>query len=101
MIMSDQTGGQSSGQSAADIIQASIAQSMAQAVQDAVDTLRNISTIETTVIGVASAKWVAQPELVVYEAIIENAQKNITFAVTNLANVGETAAKVLKQFQSP
>jgi hypothetical protein len=96
MIMSDQSG----SQSAADIIQASIAQSMAQAVQDAVDTLRNISTIETTVIGVASAKWVAQPELVVYETIIENAQKNITFAVTNLANVGETAAKVLKQFQT-
>lgn len=88
-----------SDQTAADIIQASIAQSMAQAVQDAVDTLRNISTIETTVIGVASAKWLAQPEMVIYEQIISNAQSNITFAVNNLASVGATASKILREFQ--
>ena len=81
------------------IMQASIAQSMEQAVQDAVLTLRNISTIETTVIGVASAKWVAQPENVLYEAIIENAQKNITFAVQNLTSVGQAAAGVIKALQ--
>lgn len=89
-----------SEQTAADIIQASIAQSMAQAVQDAVDTLRNISTVETTVIGVASANWIAAPEMVAYELIITNAQNNITFAVSNLTAVGEAAATILKQFQS-
>lgn len=81
------------------IMQASIAQSMEQAVQDAVLTLRNISTIETTVIGVASAKWVAQPENILYEAIIENAQKNISFAVKNLTEVGTAASNVIKALQ--
>lgn len=82
------------------IMQASIAQSMEQAVQDAVTTLRNISTIETTVIGVASAKWVAQPENVFYEAIIKNAQDNITTAVQNLTAVGQAAGSVLKALQT-
>lgn len=82
------------------IMQSSIAQSMEQAVHDAIITLRNISTIETTVIGVASAKWVAQPENVFYEAIIENAKKNITDAVQNLTNVGQAAASVIKALQA-
>ncbi|GAB1257886.1 hypothetical protein NBRC116494_23880 [Aurantivibrio plasticivorans] len=84
-----------SEQTAVEIMQASIAQSMEQAVQDAVDTLRNISTVETTVIGVASAKWVAEPENVAYAAIIENAQANISFAVANLTAVGTAAASVI------
>lgn len=92
MIMGDQ--------SATEIMQASIAHSMAQAVQDAVDTLKNISILETTVIGVASAKWVAQPEMVAYEIIIKNAQANIQFAVKNLTEVGQAAASVVKALQT-
>lgn len=87
-----------SGQTAKEIMQASIAQSMEIAVQDAVDTLRNISTMETTVIGVASAKWLAEPVNVAYKEIIENATKNITFAAENLAKVGETAAALMNEF---
>ena len=87
-----------SDKTAKDIIQSSIAQSMEIAVQDAVDTLRNISTMETTVIGVASAKWLAEPANVFYQDIIESATKNITFAADNLAKVGETASELLNKF---
>lgn len=88
------------GESAKEIMKASIAQSMGQAVQDATDTLRNISTVETTVIGVASAKWLAEPANVAYKEIIESAQKNIESAVNNLGTVGETAAKILGEFDA-
>lgn len=74
---------------------ASVDHSIAIAVQDATDLLRNISTMETTVIGVASAKWLADPANPAYEKIIKNATENITFAVETLSKVGEGGSKVI------
>ena len=54
--------------------------------------------METTVIGVASAKWLAEPANIAYKEIIESATKNITFAADNLAKVGETASELLNKF---
>ncbi|WP_299011365.1 hypothetical protein [uncultured Shewanella sp.] len=86
-------------ENATELIQANINQSIASAVESATDLLRNISTIETTVIGVASAKWLAEPANVAYKEIIENATQNIAFAVENLANVGAAGASVLSDLK--
>ena len=83
--------------SAKELMLASVNQSVAVAVQDATDLLRNISTIETTVIGIASAKWLAEPANPSYEKIITNATETISAAVKNLADVGETTSKVLSE----
>lgn len=80
---------------AKDMMLASVNQSIALAIQDATDLMRNISTIETTVIGIASAKWLAEPANTDYEKIISNAKENITFTVENLSAVGENAANVI------
>ncbi|MFC4656187.1 hypothetical protein ACFO3I_14320 [Rheinheimera marina] len=85
--------------SAQQLIQPSVNQSVALAVQSAVDLMRNLNTIETTVIGVASASWLAQPENMAYKEIIETATKTITFAVENLAQVGTVGAQVLQDLK--
>ena len=90
---------ESSAETATELIQANVNQSIAQAVESASDLLRNISTIETTVIGVASAKWLAEPANMAYKEIIENAKENITFAVENLASVGTAGASVLSDLK--
>jgi hypothetical protein len=86
-------------ESAQELIQPHINQSIALAVQSAADLLKNINTIETTVIGVASASWLANPAMSEYKDIIENATKTITFAAENLAKVGESGAKVLEDLK--
>lgn len=93
--MSDQSNSNNSV-SAQELMLASVNQSAAVAVQDATDLLRNISTIETTVIGIASAKWLADPANPSYEKIIKNATDTISAAVENLAKVGENTAKVIQ-----
>ncbi|WP_337841420.1 hypothetical protein [Rheinheimera sp.] len=85
--------------SAQQLIQPSVNQSVALAVQSAVDLMRNLNTIETTVIGVASASWLADPENMAYKQIIETATKTITFAVENLAQVGSVGAQVLQDLK--
>ena len=85
--------------SATELIQANINQSISAAVQHATDLLRNITTIETTVIGVASAKWLAEPANVAYKEIIDNAKENITFAVDNLTAVGSAGKSVLSDLK--
>ena len=72
--MSDQSNSNNSV-SAQELMLASVNQSAAVAVQDATDLLRNISTIETTVIGIASAKWLADPANPSYEKIIKKVFK--------------------------
>ena len=84
---------------ATEIIQANINQTIALAVENAADLLRNISTIETTVIGVASAKWLAEPGNGAYKEIIDNAKENITFAVDNLTAVGKAGSSVLSDLK--
>lgn len=92
--------GNDAGSSAQQLIQPSVNQSIALAVQSAVDLMRNLNTIETTVIGVASASWLANPEMTAYKDIIENATKTITFAVENLAKVGTVGEGVLTDLKA-
>lgn len=92
---SSQSGGKSGASNTQDIMMASVSQSIALAVQDATDLMRNIGTIETTVIGIASAKWIADPANVAYEQIIKNATENITFVTKNLSEVGTNAQQLL------
>ncbi len=88
-----------SSNAAQELIQPSINQSIALAVQSAVDLMRNLNTIETTVIGVASASWLADPANPAYKEIIQNATQTITFAVDNLAKVGTVGAGVLSDLK--
>lgn len=97
--MADPENSPETGSTAQELIQPHINQSVALAVQSAADLLKNINTIETTVIGVASASWLANPAMSEYKDIIENATKTITFAAENLAKVGESGAQVLKDLQ--
>ncbi len=97
--MSDAGNSSVSTNTAQELIQPSINQSVALAVQSAADLLKNISTIETTVIGVASASWLANPAMKEYKDIIEEATKTITFAADNLAKVGEVGAQVLQDLK--
>ena len=97
--MSDTNSSNGSSSSAQELIQPHVNQSIALAVQSAADLLKNINTIETTVIGVASASWLANPAMTEYKDIIENATKTITFAAENLAKVGESGAQVLKDLE--
>lgn len=76
----------------------SIAQSMAIAVQDATDLLRNISTIETTAIGVASAKWVANPENVLYKQVISTCEDTIKEAADIFKTIGIDTTEILKKY---
>lgn len=77
----------------------SIAQSMAIAMQDATDMLRNISTIETTAIGVATAKWVEMPENVAYKLIIDTAGEVIANTAKLVATIGQETASVLSAYE--
>lgn len=89
----------SKGTDAYEIMQASIAQSAEQAVQIAVDSYQRISTIEETVIGIASAKWIATKDPL-YEPIITNANENIEKAISRIALVGTSVASVINDLKS-
>ena len=78
----------------------SIAQSMAIAIQDATDMLRNVSTIATTAVGIAAAKWIETPEMVLYKQIIDAAQGLIKVAADDFASIGKSAAQILSEFPS-
>jgi len=80
---------------AKDMMLASVDQSIALAIQDATDLMRNLNTIETTVIGIASASWLANPGQKAYGDIIKSATETITFAVENLTKVGASAKSVI------
>lgn len=76
----------------------SVAQSMAIAIQDATDMLRNVSTIATTAMGVAAAKWIETPEMVLYKQIIDSAQAMIKTAAADFLTIGQDAATILSGF---
>ncbi len=80
------------------MIAQSVAQSMAIAVQDAVDLMRNISAIETTAIGAATAKWIENPENPAYPVIIANSTTTLNASAALMKTVGENTASVLQQF---
>lgn len=75
----------------------SVAQSSAIAVQDSADTLRNLSTIATTAIGVAMAQLLATKDPS-YVTAITTAQQVMEQATAEFARVGQTAAAVVKEF---
>ncbi|MYM34073.1 hypothetical protein GTP44_04960 [Duganella sp. FT50W] len=75
----------------------SVAQSTAIAVQDSADTMRNLSTIATTAIGVAMAQLLATKDPK-YVEVITAAQNVISQATTEFGNVGNTAAAVIKAY---
>jgi hypothetical protein len=87
-------------QSAARSVQ-SIGQTTAIVIQDAGDMLRNISTIETTAIGVATAAWVAsEGTLVAYKDIIDEGITIMKAAADLYKTIGTNAYFVLNQFSS-
>ncbi|MDX2103911.1 MAG: hypothetical protein EAZ99_04380 [Alphaproteobacteria bacterium] len=77
----------------------SVAQSSAIAVQDAADTLRNVSTIATTAMGVAMAQLLATKDPIYLQALTQ-AQQMMTQATSDYASIGTAAATVLKNFPS-
>ena len=77
----------------------SIAQSAAVTVQDATDMMRNITTVEVTAVGVATAKWIADPADPQYVEIINKSLETIREASVIYERIGQKAASVLKEFQ--
>ena len=75
-----------------------VAQSMAILIQDSSDLFRNISTIESTAIGTATAKWLADPYNASYEQIIKSSTQVLTEVAKLVGTVGDTASKVLADF---
>ncbi|KAA0679030.1 hypothetical protein [Roseomonas genomospecies 6] len=76
-----------------------VAQSTAMAVQDATDTLRNVSTIATTAIGVAMAQLLATGDPK-YVTALTQAQGMMTSAASDFSSIGTAASTVLKSFPS-
>ena len=78
----------------------SIGQTTAIVIQDAGDMLRNISTVETTAIGAATAAWVASGGVdVIYETIIDKGMAIMQEAAALYLTIGQNAYKVLIQFK--
>jgi len=77
----------------------SISQSVAIAVQDASDFMRDIATIETTAIGVATKKMIAEKNPL-YIPIIEACQKVMTEASVYWVKVGKDGAQILGAYQN-
>ena len=88
-----------SQQSSAKAVQ-SIGQTTAIVIQDAGDMLRNISTIETTAIGAATAKWLANPSELQYVEIIAASLVGIAVVAEIYELIGSNAANVLSKFSS-
>ena len=77
----------------------SVAQSAAIAVQDATDSLRNISTISMTAMGVAIAQLIATGDSK-YTTAIQQSTQMMTDAAAFFKAVGQDAAAVLSGFPS-
>jgi len=92
-------------QSSARAVQ-SIGQTTAIVIQDAGDMLRNISTIETTAIGVATAAWVAAvaannaPAATGYQAIVDHGIVIMQETAALYLTIGSNAQAVLALFKS-
>lgn len=96
--VSDSSMGDFYNQSMAKAVQ-SIGQTTAIVIQDAGDMLRNISTIEVTAIGAATAAWIATKDKR-YKDIITESMQVINDAAKAYLTIGTDAYKVLNQFKS-
>ncbi|XOV80980.1 MAG: hypothetical protein ACFHVJ_08520 [Aestuariibacter sp.] len=76
----------------------SVAQSTAIAVQDATDSLRNVSTMSTTAMGVAMAQMLATGDVAKYSPIIEQANSMMEKSAENFNTIGTNAGKLLQNF---
>lgn len=84
-------------QSAARAVQ-SVGQTTAIAIQDAADMLRNVSTIQVTAIGAATAAWISTGDPR-FREIVQEAMHVIQTAVATYLTIGQNAFAVLKQFE--
>jgi|GEM_PF-1218553 len=84
-------------QSVAKAVQ-SVGQTTAIVIQDGADMLRNISTIEVTAIGAATAAWLATGLEAVYKPIIEESVKVMNESADLYLKIGQNAYTVLDQF---
>ena len=76
-----------------------VAEAGALAIQDAVDHLRNITQVATAGLAVIMAKIAKTPiEAPLYAPAIEELQKMITDAATNLATVGAEVGKAMDSY---
>jgi hypothetical protein len=92
------TGPTPSAQSQAKAAQ-SVGQTTAIVIQDAADMLRNVSTIETTAIGAATAAWLATQDPA-YALIIETSMSVMEQTAALYLTIGTNAATVLAKFES-
>lgn len=77
----------------------SIGQTTAIVIQDAGDMLRNISTVETTAIGAATAAWIATKDEK-YKDIITESMTIINGAADAYLKIGQNAYAVFSQFKT-
>lgn len=76
----------------------SVSQSSAIAVQDATDTLRNISAMATTAMGVAISQMLSTGDVDTYKGVIDAANSMVSNSTDNFAKVGENAGGLLGKF---
>lgn len=74
-----------------------VAQACAIAVQDGADYLRNVSTISTTAVGIATLNLVKTKDLS-WVPVIAAAQNLVTQAAQNFEQIGTSSAAVLGKF---
>jgi hypothetical protein len=77
----------------------SIGQTTAIVIQDAGDMLRNVSTVEVTSIGAATAAWIATKDPI-YKEIINTSMDVMNQAAALYVTIGTDAFKVLAQFST-
>jgi len=75
----------------------SIGQTTAIVIQDAGDMLRNVSTVEVTSIGAATAAWIATKDPS-YKEIIDTSMNVMKEAADLYKTIGTNAFAVLTQF---
>ena len=74
---------------------------MALAVQDATDHLRNISTVASTAVAVATEMMIADPDrFAQYAKIMNQAQETVNKAAMTFREIGADAGEVLDKFPS-
>jgi hypothetical protein len=72
--------------------------STAIVIQDAADMLRNVSTVQVTAIGAATAAWIATRDPS-YEAVIDKSMAVLKDAVGLYLSISQNAFNVLAQFE--
>ena len=76
----------------------SISQSIAIAVQDSVDTLRNIATVQSATMGVATRKYIETKDHD-YIPINEHCQTNMNRSVEYWEAIGKKGASILESYK--